>query len=263
MSRASLLPWMIVLLVSSQAYYAYGKQDQLNKPTWQKGDSWKIKCPVMSYHPNTGSFKTGEYTVNVKVLGTEKTVSGVESYVLEIRPGDDLPDNMKKNSDMIIERIYYATDTLELAQIERWQLDKDGNESKLGREVSTEKNPLSLVYYGKNGSWIPLLLPQFPLVRGRADGHCRNEYKVSKQEMESGENVALSFSGDTVVEAAEGKDALTTGSTKVTFNATTTYSKSEDVSKKKSEQIWVPGKRWWSIARIYDGQQVTEFTLVE
>jgi len=139
MLRTLMVSCVVALLSTSQSSYAQDKQDQWSKLAWQKGDSWRVKCPVMSFHPNTGSFKAGEYTVTVKVPGIGKTVSGVECYVLEIRPGDDLPDHIKKNSDMITEHVYYAADTLELAQIERWQLDKDGNESKLGREVSTDR----------------------------------------------------------------------------------------------------------------------------
>jgi hypothetical protein len=238
---------------------------RIDRPVWHADDAWQIKCPVMSFSPNAGAFKTGEYTVMVKVIGAQKTLPGDDCYVIRFRAGDDLPDYMKKNSNRLIEHAYYLTDTLALAQVERWQLDPQDIISWLGREVSTDKIPLSLVYYEGKGGWIPLLLPQFPLAKGKTVRYCANEFKdkATLQKVEKGENVAVSFAGDMVVEEATGKDALAAGAKKIIFYAATTYSKSGALKRIVAEQIWLPGKPWWSIARLYSGQTVMEYTLAE
>ncbi len=259
--RLSVLCCLALLPVCQLGYGA-----QVSRPVWAKGDSWTVKCADMSYHPGVGALKIGEYSVVIKVLGIQKSLNGTECYVLEVRPGSDLPEHMKQHSDLITEHVFYTTDALDLAQIERWKLDESGKESWLGREVSTEQHPLPLVYFASNGSWIPLLLPHFPLARGNSARLCRTEYKdkETKRRAAKGEDVAVSFLGDAVVEGPEGKDASIAGAERVTFRATTVRSASGAMPKKKAEQIWAPGRRWWSVARLYESStQVIEFTLVE
>lgn len=261
MARVLLVLFVILMMMTSQSSYADVKSTGIVKLVWNKGDSWKIKCPVMSYHPSVGSIKAGEYTVVMSVLGIRKNLQGIECYVLEIRPGDNLTGHMLDSPDSnFIEHIFYKRDTLELIQIEKWQIGKDGKETSLGRgEVSTARTPLSIIHY-ERGNWIPILLPQFPLTHGKVTQICRREYKELTH---PDKDIALSFSGDSVVEDPTGKDALLAGSIRITFYATKTYTKSGDHREKRVEQIWQPGKPWWSIARLYNRQEVLEFTLVE
>lgn len=98
---------------------------------------------------------------------------------------------------------------------------------------------------------------------GRTAGHWGDTTKVSNLKDIPERNTPLRNRGEAVVESFEEKAASFSGAKKVTFYTHTTYSKSGDFTKKKLEQIWFPGKPWWSIARLYQGNIVFEFTLVE
>jgi hypothetical protein len=253
----------LVMLPAGRLVYA-GGEAELAKPRWKTGDAWTVKCSEMSYEPSRGPYKIGEYSVVVTVLAPAKSLRGTECYVLEIHPGGDLPEHMRKYSDYVAEHVFYATDTLELTQIERWRTDTKGKKT-FGRETSTDRHHLPSVYYGENGYMIPLLLPQFPLTRGKGAQYRRHDYRVTStlREAKEGRDVALSGVGDAVVEEPAREDALAAGASKVTFYFTTTYSKSGAIRKKVAEQVWVPGKPWWSVARLYQGPNVTDFRLAE
>jgi hypothetical protein len=245
--------------------YARDGTAGLAKPRWKTGDAWTAKCAEMSYEPSRGRFRIGEYSTVVTVQAPAKPLRGIECYVLEIRPGDDLPEHMRKYSDLIVQHLFCSTSALELVQTEGWRLNKDGRRTWIGRETSTDRHPLPLIYHGANSAWIPPLLPQFPLVTGRSVRYSAAEFrdKETSGRVARGEDVTLSASSDAVTEEATGKDAVAPGARKVSFYYTRTCSRSGVVKEKKAEQIWVPGRPWWSVARLYQGQTVTEFRLAE
>jgi hypothetical protein len=158
--------WALGLALASQPARAGDGTAELAKPRWKTGDAWTVKCSEMSYEPSRGRFKIGEYSIVVTVLATAKSRRGIECYVLEVRPGDDLPEHMRKYSDLIVQHLFYSTSALELVQTEGWRTDTKGKKT-FGRETSTDRHHLPSVYYGENGYMIPPLLPQFPLVSGK------------------------------------------------------------------------------------------------
>jgi hypothetical protein len=50
---------------------------------------------------------------------------------------------------------------------------------------------------------------------------------------------------------------------KVTFSEIISQSKSGDEGHILMEQVWEPGKPWWSTARLYEGKKVVEYTLAK
>jgi len=258
-----------------------GRADEakrVDKPIWQIGDCWQVKCPIMYWSPPrlvgstvpepvTPPRKVGEYTVALKVIAVTK-VLGEDCYVVEIRPGEDLPQSYRHTPFVIALRAYYRTRDLMLMRSEKLQSEHgiDYVASYLNWNARLNAPPEELSSLGWS---LPLQLPVFPVQSGKTSERYVRKYDDSSilEAQKKGENVCLSGKFMWIPEPVtpQQEPELKTEGIKVSLIDRRTYSRSGDHDKVRLEEVWVPGKAWWSSVKIWDEftKSPKEFLLVD
>jgi len=228
------------------------QENKIDKPVWRVGDSWKVKCPLMTARPGSDSRKYGEYTVSVEVLNNAKFRED-DCYILQIKAMDDLPGRIKSEpSNPLKVFAYYRVNDLKLMRIEQFSGSDEDTKPRNSINASSDH---PLFSFSGDGTWIPLQLPTFPVIQGRSVvlSHTECKDKDTLSRANKGENVEVSRSTveeARTVRADEGQIAAP-GAMRITFADRPNYSVSGEEEHVRIEQVWVPGKPWWSSARVY------------
>jgi len=239
----------------------------LEKPHWRVGDSWAIKCPLVSATPySEGWVKIGEYTVIVSVLENRR-VAEQDCYVLDIRPRQEDRSMMLSQGWDNLEcyRVLYRVDDLTLMRLESYQLTGD----RIGApHLSITATPKDPKYAPDYHAYIPVLLPRFPVKEGGSSERFHKEYAEPKGEAEKDRDAATSMrlTSSAKVPGSDDKMHSVKGALTVVFTETYVKSKTGDHSRRVIEQTWIPGKPWWSVARefsVFNEKYVEEYCLLE
>lgn len=234
----------LAVLISSLTLCAAGAGGEIGKPAWRVGDWWRVKCPLMAQKEGEKAVKIGERTVSLQVR-EKNQLRGADCYVLQIDMMDDFPPESRFTM-----LAYYTVNDLKLMRLEKRTADKDAR--LLSAENASAGQPIAAIT--ERGT-IPLLLPTFPISPGRTAVPFRTEYtdKDTLDRASKGENVTTSMSIE------QGAEVMTTdkglgvesGALKVQFRETTSHSLSGNEERVLMEQVWIPGRPWWSSVRVY------------
>ena len=236
-------------------------QVSIQRPVWNKGDSWRVKCPVYGYSQMEIEIRD-YYTLVVEVLDNE-TARGEKCYVLKI---SSQPDFAKRGGATTDERyesyVYYRVTDLTVKRIrtDHW---RNGSLAQSDQYALPGQTTFGL---GVKYPTMPVVLPQFPLAdtgsvmrhhkqfRSVDDPKAKADPEYDKQAV-STTTYVVSTAG---VTSRDAPSIASLGSIKgavtVDFVRTDEY-KSADLTQRLLTQVWAPGHKWWILARLGDRDQ--------
>jgi len=232
----------------------------IERPVWNKGDSWRVKCPAY-VGSKTGYKPSGYYTLVIQVMGRE-TVRGEECHVLKIssQPDYAVKSGVEALSLRYESYVYYRVGDLTVKRI-RTDLWRSGT-----LEHYDEYSLPGTTMFGLGAMFptMPIVLPQFPLAENTSvniyekqyegvDGKPAPEGKPECQNrLESTKMDVVSTAG---VRPSDGQASPSlksvVGAVTVDFTRKTKYT-SDQVTQRLLTQVWAPGHKWWSLARLAD-----------
>jgi hypothetical protein len=240
---------LVVLLCAGTV--AVGQPAAIPKPDWSVGQSWQVKCPIISSlsgaayaGPRLDTRKVlGYYTLTFTVLRRE-SIGKSECWAVHISTGADFKDKAQTLY------AYYRTNDLSVMrepESEDFYLGKDGAPIYRERTVCPD--------YPEH-HFYPIEMPLFPLVPGKDATRLLSDAKAAYPHDPTPER--LSVKSVSRVEAAPEEGS---GAVKVTLTWVETDLKSRTTTKDYEEQIWKPGKPWWSSAKAPG--DIAAHTLIE
>ena len=235
------------------------KQVSIQRPVWNKGDSWRVKCPVYGYSQMEIEIRD-YYTLVVEVLDNE-TARGEKCYVLKI---SSQPDFAKRGGATTDERyesyVYYRVTDLTIKRIrtDHWRNGSLAQSDTYALPGATAFG-IEVMY-----PTMPIVLPQFPLAdSGSVMRHHKQFGSVddpkAKADPEYYDKLVVSTTIYVVstpgVTSRDAPSIASRGSIKgavtADFVRTDEY-KSGDLTQRVLTQVWAPGHKWWILARLGD-----------
>jgi hypothetical protein len=255
---------LVVVASGLSLWGASGAAVSISMPVWRVGDSWRVTWPRMDRMEGAGARKNGEAVLSVRVR--ERTqLRGVECYVLQFDPVDDTPPSSSPASQgRISMRAFYTVSDLKLVRLEKRTADAEAR--LLGAQNAHSGYPLTAITPA-DGVQVPLVLPTFPLSPGQSAILARVEHEdeVTRKAEKAGRNALKANGLEVDVEAPSAAESQRDGpgAVKVRFRAYVDYSLTGRRDSVLMEQVWVPGRPWWSSVHVHyppgdkEGTEVT------
>jgi hypothetical protein len=237
----------LIILVSGLCAHAAGN-GAIEKPVWRVGESWKLTAPRIAEREGGEGRRIGEDVMSVRVR--ERTqFRGVECYVLQFDPAEGSPPSPQTPESRVSTRAFYTVSDLKLVRIETRSADAEAR--LLGARSGSPEHPIMATTQAL------LLLPRFPLSPGQSTTLARAEHsdEETRKKEQAGRN-ALKANGvevDAETPSAAESQRAGPGSVKVRFCEYVDYSLTGRRDRVLVEQVWAPGRPWWSSMRIYRG----------
>jgi hypothetical protein len=238
----------LIILVSGLCAHA-AENGAIEKPVWRVGDSWRVTWPRMARMDGVGAKKIGEDALSIRVRETTQ-FRGVECYVLQFDPVDDTPPSSPASQGRISIRAFYTVSDLKLVRLEKRSADAEAK-LLIARNAHAD-HPIVVMPPEVS---IPLLLPVFPLSPGQSAvvAQAKHEDEETRAEEKAGRN-ALKANGlemDVQTPSAAESQCAGPGAVKVRFWDYVDYSLTGRRDRVLMEQVWAPGRPWWSSVRVY------------
>lgn len=244
--------------------FAASEPVSIGRPVWSNGDTWRVKCPILTYS-KYGASVTDYYTLVVEVMGNEKA-RDTECFVLRISSQPDFSKSGELNT-RYESYVYYRRTDLAVRRIRTniWRDDKLTSSDDYGWRGEAETT------FGLEASYptMPITMPMFPVM---STGSVERYHKDFEQKQRSSstpvdqvpdedrvvstkttEARAAATPSEIVAGAAPSQSAI--GAVTVQFVQTNTYAKSADRENRRLTETWAPGHKWWISARSGDGDQ--------
>jgi hypothetical protein len=232
--------------------------EAVEKPVWRVGDSWKVTWPRVARMEGVGTRKIGEDAVSVRVR-EKAQFRGTECYVLQFDPVDDTPPSPLSPQGRVSMRAFYMVSDLRLVRLEKWSADAEAK--LLSAQNAHGGYPLLAM---PPEVPIPLTLPTFPLSLGQSVTLFRGEHddEEARQDEKAGRNALKANGAEVEVGAPSAAEAQGAGpgAVRARFREYVEYSLTGRSERVRMDQVWVPGKPWWSSLRLYWPPSNTEGT---
>ena len=225
------------------------------KPKWQVGQSWQVKCPIFTFgfraHSGAdGPIDTGKSrTLTYTVLRKEE-IGKSEVWAVRINV------TTEHQEDTHNFYVYYRTNDMSLMTDPR---TSDFFLGKDGAPIYKEGIACPDLY---GSSDLLIEMPLFPLVAGKQESRIIYDGKTYDHKGPKPECLLVKS-----VSRVEPAPEQGEGAVKVTLTWVETDLKSHTSTRDYEEQIWKPGKPWWSSAqvtgRISSAGRIGKRTLIE